>query len=217
MDTVGERIKHLRSLRNISQVDMATSILVSKSHLSKIESGSANPSHRLLDSICKTYSVRYDWLANGEGSIHNEGTYYVVDSGNTVTDYVLRYLTIAESLGTVCDMDNAIDRLFRNFGALSIIAFFVQKLLSEEINDEVLLEKIKNAFPEYDIFHDKFWASIAGDKKKNAFMDKINKTDFGKALLAFDKSLHDWYESYSESYRLEDELLRFRMYNKKSE
>ena len=57
----------------------------------------------------------------------------------------------------------------------------------------------------------------SGDKKKNAFMNKINKTDFGKVLLAFDKSLHDWYESYSESYRLEDELLRFRMYNKKVE
>lgn len=66
---LGERIRRLRSELGIQQVDMAASLLVHKSHLSKIESGNANPSIRLLADIISKYPVHEAWLLHGEGEM----------------------------------------------------------------------------------------------------------------------------------------------------
>ena len=51
--TVGERIKELRIKLNMSQVDFADKINVSKSYIAEIEKGIKNPSEKII----QNYSI----------------------------------------------------------------------------------------------------------------------------------------------------------------
>lgn len=60
------RIKFLREEAGLSTRAFASKIGVSSSSISKLESGENNPSERTIRLICTEFSVRRDWLLNGE-------------------------------------------------------------------------------------------------------------------------------------------------------
>lgn len=57
-----ERLKKLRLEKNISQEDMSKKLCISKSMISKYETGRGNPSLLSIEMIVKEYKVSVDWL-----------------------------------------------------------------------------------------------------------------------------------------------------------
>ena len=72
---IGERIKQLRSQRNISQIDLAKQIGVSKSVVSSYENNVHYPPYDILLKMARLFGVSTDYLlgASGNRSISVEG------------------------------------------------------------------------------------------------------------------------------------------------
>jgi len=61
-DIIAERIKKSRKERGINAVEMATVVGISKSAVSKIESGVNAPDLKTLFCICQLLKVSSDWI-----------------------------------------------------------------------------------------------------------------------------------------------------------
>lgn len=59
------RIKELRKLLNMSQVNFAKNLGVTNAHISKIEKGGTAPSDALTKLICREYEVNELWIKKG--------------------------------------------------------------------------------------------------------------------------------------------------------
>ena len=64
-NTVGERIKAIRKIFNLTQKDFAKPIGVSYGHISNIEKNKDAPSKALIKLISSEYEIEEDWIING--------------------------------------------------------------------------------------------------------------------------------------------------------
>lgn len=64
---IGERIKHIRKLHNMTQIKFAELLGISQASLSEVESGKSKPMFDTLISIGLTYNVDMNWLMNNTG------------------------------------------------------------------------------------------------------------------------------------------------------
>ena len=67
MTEIGSRTKKVRRVLGLTQLKFADSLSIDRSHVSKIESGKAEPSNKLVELICKTFEVNKIWLLDGKG------------------------------------------------------------------------------------------------------------------------------------------------------
>lgn len=72
MATVAERIKFVRKHFRLNQVDFASVIGISQTHISKIESGKDNASNKVLLAICSEFGINFDWLKDGIGVMQSQ-------------------------------------------------------------------------------------------------------------------------------------------------
>lgn len=74
LDDVGPRLKRIRSLRGVSLTDLADSTGISKSTLSRLETGQRRPSLELLLPLAQAYGVPLDELVGapevGDPRVH---------------------------------------------------------------------------------------------------------------------------------------------------
>lgn len=67
--SLGERIKELRKINNLSQVDFGKRIGVSGATISTSESGKTTPDEQTIRAICAEFSINRDWLVDGIGEM----------------------------------------------------------------------------------------------------------------------------------------------------
>lgn len=70
--TLSERIKEVRTSSGDTQTKFAEKLSISRSAVSKIESGENTPSRQTIALICKIYNINYQWLVNGNGEMLKE-------------------------------------------------------------------------------------------------------------------------------------------------
>lgn len=72
-----ERIKFLRKEKlHMTQDEFSSRIRISRSNLGSIEIGRVNVTERVLDDICREFSVNKEWLRTGSGEIFAEISSY---------------------------------------------------------------------------------------------------------------------------------------------
>ncbi|QNT79404.1 helix-turn-helix protein [Entomobacter blattae] len=64
-NNTGERIRSLRKESGMTQVELATEIGISRSHLTKIETGADLPSREILMAVSTYFNVSLDWITKG--------------------------------------------------------------------------------------------------------------------------------------------------------
>jgi Predicted transcriptional regulator with C-terminal CBS domains len=69
MAHIGKRIKEIRKKVGLTQSRFADLFGVDRGHISKIESGKANPSKQLIKSICRSFYIREAWVLEGKEPI----------------------------------------------------------------------------------------------------------------------------------------------------
>ena len=69
--TIAERIKIIISKNDLTQTEFAQKLNISPSMVSKICSGSAEPSYRTISDICKTFGIDACWLETGFGEMYS--------------------------------------------------------------------------------------------------------------------------------------------------
>lgn len=62
---IGERIKLVRSERNITQQTFADKIGIKRNSLAMIEGTGRNPSEPVIRAICREFNISYEWLTDG--------------------------------------------------------------------------------------------------------------------------------------------------------
>lgn len=81
----GEVIKNIRTTNNKTQQEFADSISVSRSTVSQIESGKANPTMEILDNIVNVYNIDANLLFNKNSKLHSKNETLLKDEmGNEV-------------------------------------------------------------------------------------------------------------------------------------
>ncbi|MFT8479624.1 MAG: helix-turn-helix transcriptional regulator [Gluconobacter oxydans] len=65
---IGQRIRKLRTDLGMKQADFVAALDISRSYLSKIESGTEQPGRELLLKIAQEYNLTFDWLLSGVGN-----------------------------------------------------------------------------------------------------------------------------------------------------
>lgn len=68
-NTIGKRIRRVRTNNKLNQKDFAARLNVTPAHISQIELGKNQASEQLLKLISLEYKVSYDWLLDGSGEM----------------------------------------------------------------------------------------------------------------------------------------------------
>ena len=66
---IGKRIKLLRKELGLKQADFVAGLDVSRSYLSKLETGEEQPGRDLLIRMAQEFKISLDWLASGSGEM----------------------------------------------------------------------------------------------------------------------------------------------------
>jgi len=72
MNSVNERIKHIRTVLNLSQKEFSKEVFLSQSSLTDIETGLREVNDRILYIISSQFNLNMEWLKSGKGEIFNE-------------------------------------------------------------------------------------------------------------------------------------------------
>ena len=62
---MNERIKQIRQLSNMTQLQFAEKIGLSRNYVAMIEIGQREPSDRTISDICRIFDIQEDWLRHG--------------------------------------------------------------------------------------------------------------------------------------------------------
>jgi len=66
---VNERIKHIRTTRQMSQAEFAKAIFISNGYIADLEAGNKKANDRIIRLISLTFGVNENWLKYGEGNM----------------------------------------------------------------------------------------------------------------------------------------------------
>jgi transcriptional regulator with XRE-family HTH domain len=69
MDPINERIKELRTLLKMTQVNFSKKIYISQGSLGEIETGVRPVNDRIIQLISTEFNVNKNWLKTGKGGI----------------------------------------------------------------------------------------------------------------------------------------------------
>lgn len=84
---MNERFKEIRKALELSQEKFGERLGVTKTAISKIESGTNNPTDTIIKLLCNEYNVNEEWLLNGDGEMFLTPEELYAD---IVTDAMLR-------------------------------------------------------------------------------------------------------------------------------
>ena len=65
MLTLGERIRSIRKITNLTQAEFAAELRISRPHLNKVEYNKENPSGTLVRLISILFQVDENWIKSG--------------------------------------------------------------------------------------------------------------------------------------------------------
>ncbi len=68
------RITNIRKAAQLTQVEFAKRINISRNYVWMIENGQREPSDRTISDICREFDVNESWLRTGEGQMQEDRT-----------------------------------------------------------------------------------------------------------------------------------------------
>jgi len=140
---IGSRIREFRKLAGMTQAEFGASVSIERGYVSKIETGGAPPSKRLLENICLKHGVNWEWLTTGEGKMNGESAFGMLEQ-KALNAFVVS--DIARILSTMIDV------LSRFEGFVFTFENEIMGLLGKRMNiyNDVLLKMDKVEFLEED-------------------------------------------------------------------
>mgnify|MGYP002627251070 CR=1 FL=1 len=104
MQTLGERLKQIRTDKNLTQSEFGKLIGVTKQAIANVECGHSNPSIEFLNQLIEIFSLNINWLISGKGEIFSnitktmgEKISYIKTKNNLSTMQISKALDISES------------------------------------------------------------------------------------------------------------------------
>ena len=131
MNTLGERIKQVRTMRKRTQVQFAKELGISQTHVSKIEKGVEHPSEMLLLFIAQKYNINAEWIKNGIGKPE-------IELGSGHEDYIHHFKEISDSFENKLNT-MVIDEVWNSVDAFN----YLYQIIKNYSNNEDIEKSIK--------------------------------------------------------------------------
>lgn len=84
METLGNRLKHIRTIKNLTQLDFGSAIGVTKQAIANVESSHSNPSIDFLSKLIENFNVNVNWLITGKGELFMNNTLELIEDEFTL-------------------------------------------------------------------------------------------------------------------------------------
>jgi phage repressor protein C with HTH and peptisase S24 domain len=163
METVGERIKQLRTTNRMTQEDFANVFSVSRVWITNIENGKRKPTELLIKSISNHFAVREEWLKTGELPIRDY-------SAEAVSSEIAEaYFELAAELAPSIDTPELLTNMLKNSSEYSEIFHYISFRflnLNDKNEPKRLAALFSVAFPDYAAVAEELIAKV-GEKQKN--------------------------------------------------
>lgn len=131
MNTLGERIKQVRTMRKRTQVQFAKELGISQTHVSKIEKGIEHPSEMLLLFIAQKYNINAEWIKDGIGKPE-------IELGSGHEDYIHHFKEISDSFENKLNT-MVIDEVWNSVDAFN----YLYQIIKNYSNNEDIEKSIK--------------------------------------------------------------------------
>ncbi len=70
---MNERLKQIRLCNKISQEEFGKRIgIESRAHISALENGNRNITDRIINDVCRVFSINKEWLLTGNGEMYQK-------------------------------------------------------------------------------------------------------------------------------------------------
>ena len=97
MEPINERIKQVRTVLEITQVNFSKKIFVSQGSYNEIETGVRKVNDRIIQLICSQFNIDKDWLKTGKGEMFYQekpdiGLEHLIDIYNQLDKPLKDYL-----------------------------------------------------------------------------------------------------------------------------
>lgn len=66
---MNDRIKKIRKMLDMTQIEFSSKIGLSRNFIAQIETGAKIPSDRTISDICRVFNVNEEWIRTGNGEI----------------------------------------------------------------------------------------------------------------------------------------------------
>ena len=109
---MNKRLFELRKELGLSMEKFGSKIGLSRSAISKMESGNSGLSKQTILSICKVYRVNYHWLTNGNGEMFSGTPESIVDE--IAEDYNLDGID-KKIIQTYLELDNKYRKILKDY------------------------------------------------------------------------------------------------------
>ena len=117
---MNNRLRKIRKERHLSQEEFGKKIgIESRAHISALENGNRTITDRIINDVCREFSVNEEWLRTGNGDMYkapnDEVKYYVEDllsyngKGNPFYDMII------EMMKTYHNLDNNSQKVMREY------------------------------------------------------------------------------------------------------
>lgn len=74
---IGDRIKKIREVFDLTQDQFADQLGYHRSHISLLEKGERRVTERIVKDICRTFGINREWLINGEGEMRGNERQFI--------------------------------------------------------------------------------------------------------------------------------------------
>ena len=92
MDTLGKRLKEIRTYKKLTQLDFGKLLGVTKQAVANVESSHSNPSINFLCKLIEILDVNVNWLITGNGNMFNNNETCPNQNKTSFRDEVIKIL-----------------------------------------------------------------------------------------------------------------------------
>lgn len=147
MSDIHERLKYIRTVLGLSQLDFSEKTKLSRSYISRCENGSLEINDRYISLVCTNLNVNEIWLRTGEGEPFFNATRAMQ---KTFASY---FIEICAAFSPVYSAYGEILPLFENpqvMRMFNYIALRIKKGGMNARNMEALIKSFDASFPGYE-------------------------------------------------------------------
>jgi len=94
--TINKRVKDIRKLNNLSQIEFSNRLNIKQATLSQIENAVIMPSVDIIKLIIGKFNINYEWLIDGTGQMQKVSK-YVADGGKASEHVIVADKMVSEN------------------------------------------------------------------------------------------------------------------------
>ena len=136
---IGDNIRALRELKNMSRREFSEALYVSQDVINNLERNRVAPAELMIKCICDTFHVNREWLETGEGEMFEPSTQQ--DETARMTESVSDSLAMRSLLATWAQLSDENKAVFERFAVDYVEDYNRRKADADTVRIDVMMDE----------------------------------------------------------------------------